>query len=205
MSFTSFTGILSVVFASALGFATVAQAAPIVIDDGGVGFSRSGDGFYGQSTGWGYNNTYWWSNYVASNPAKANWQFSSLTAGDYDVYVTWSTRFTWDDDAEAAPYTVFNGMITGTSLGTVNVNQSAAPAGVSYDGVNWYKLGTFSITGSQLAVQLRAVSTQGGTIIADGVFIEAAAAAVPEPTTFGLAAMAVGMLVGRRRRRPVCR
>jgi trimeric autotransporter adhesin len=80
------------------------------------------------------------------------------------VAATWSPH---KNRATDAPYTVFSGS---TPLTTVDVNQELAPNDFSDDGVNWEKLGTFTITSNTLRVQLSNAANE--YVIADAIRIE---------------------------------
>ncbi|GAG48283.1 unnamed protein product, partial [marine sediment metagenome] len=69
--------------------------------------------------------------------------------------------------ATNAPYEVFNGA---TSLETVPVGQQAAPDDFTDQGAVWETLGTFTITGGTLLVELS--DNANGMVVADAVRIE---------------------------------
>ncbi|HWY85433.1 MAG TPA: hypothetical protein VNX28_01845, partial [Gemmataceae bacterium] len=77
----------------------------------------------------------------------ASWTFT-VTPGLFRVSSTW---WAWAGRASNAPYTVLDGS---TSQGTVLVNQQLDPSGLSDQGSTWQDLGTFTIFGNQLVVQL---------------------------------------------------
>jgi uncharacterized protein (DUF1800 family) len=91
----------------------------------------------------------------------ATWSFTGLEPGDYAVAATW-VGYSWA--ATNAPFTVCDDT---TPLGTVRVNQQS-DAGGSADGASaWQDLGTFTITGSRLAVKL--TDDANGAVFADAV------------------------------------
>jgi hypothetical protein len=93
----------------------------------------------------------------------ATWTFA-VAPGTYRVSVTWPAQ---SNRATNAPYTVLDGT---TSLGTVAVNQQLPPSGFSDQAVTWQDLGTFTITGNTLVVQLS--NAANGFVIADAVRIQ---------------------------------
>jgi hypothetical protein len=93
----------------------------------------------------------------------ASWTFT-VSPGQYDVSVTY---YSYADRATNAPYTVLDGS---TALGTVLVNQQVPPSGITDQGANWLDLGSFTITGNQLVVQLS--NNANGYVIADAVRIQ---------------------------------
>jgi parallel beta-helix repeat protein len=127
-----------------LGFSNSPVGQPIVIDDSSTsGFSTTGSGWT-TVTGVGYNNEV--IDHVGSTTADAtaNWTFTGLTPGYYQVAVTYASGSPYYNEA---PYSVLGD--NGQPLGTVSVDQGSLPSG------GWYALpGTFSITGNTLAVSL---------------------------------------------------
>ena len=96
----------------------------------------------------------------------ATWSFSGLASGIYRVSTTWvagSTR------ASNAPYTLTAAGISGGST-TVVVNQRVAPASFGEGGAMWGDLGTFTITGGAISVQVTGAAN--GYVIADAVRVE---------------------------------
>jgi hypothetical protein len=186
-------------------------AAPIIIDDGDPGFDTQG-GIYpgGTPAGTAYNDHVFWTNNTQSN-AWAYWQFTGLTPGTYDIHVTWQAdRAWWDPGCEAAPFSVIDGGVVkrgwpdndvilapgATGLADIDVNQSVNPAGLSYAGLNWFYLGSFTITGDTLTVMVTNQTAAAGPIVADAVMIEAA---IPEPASLALLALGTMVMVVRRR------
>lgn len=94
----------------------------------------------------------------------ARWSFPGLAPGQYRVSTTWLADALL---ATNAPFTVKDG---GTTLDTVAVNQEIAPAGFSDAGTVWQELGTYTLAGGTLTVEL---SNMADDIIeADAVRIE---------------------------------
>jgi hypothetical protein len=77
-----------------------------------------------------------------------------VTAGSYEVDATWAAS---PNLSGTATYNVYD---ASTELGSITVNQQAAPSGVSYDGQAWQMLGSFVVTGTQLSVTLVNVDGQ---------------------------------------------
>jgi hypothetical protein len=93
----------------------------------------------------------------------ATWTFT-VTPGQFDVSATWVSS---PNRATNAPYTVLDGA---TPVGTIPVNQQVAPSGFSDQGGTWQDLGTFTLTGNTLVVQLS--DNANGFVIADAVRIQ---------------------------------
>ncbi len=131
-----------------------------IIDDGDAGFGTSGDWYPYSDLGFGGDLHY---SFTGDGSDVASWTFS-VTPGQYQVAATWSEH---PNRATNAPYTVFNGA---TSLGTVPVNQQATPDDFTDQGTTWESLGTYTITGDTLLVELS--DAANGLLIADAVRIE---------------------------------
>jgi uncharacterized protein (DUF1800 family) len=93
----------------------------------------------------------------------ATWTFTGLEPGDYTVAATWVG---YASAATNAPFTVRDDT---TPLATVRVNQRNDSSGGADGGSAWQDLGTFTITGSRLSVQLS--DDANGLLSADGVRI----------------------------------
>jgi hypothetical protein len=94
----------------------------------------------------------------------AAWTFLLEPGGTYRVSVTWTPS---GNQATNAPFTVLDGT---TPLTTVRVNQKRAPYGFTLNGVAWEELGTFTISGDTLTVDLTDLAN--GFVIADAVHIQ---------------------------------
>jgi type II secretory pathway pseudopilin PulG len=94
---------------------------------------------------------------------KAQWQFTGLAPGWYQVLVTFPNG---GDQASDAPYTVYDGSL---AKGTVRIDQRVAPSGPIFEGSRWASLGLFSIVGDTLRVELS--DDADGNIVADAVRI----------------------------------
>ena len=94
---------------------------------------------------------------------KATWEFTALEPGWYEVLVTFPNE---GNQASNAPYTVYGGA---TAKGTVTVDQRVDPSGAIFEGSRWESLGSFSITGDTLRVELS--DNANGNIVADAVRI----------------------------------
>ena len=94
----------------------------------------------------------------------ATYTFGGLAAGAYRVSASWEAHA---NRATDAPYTVKDGA---AALGTVDVNQEQAPNDFNDAGSWWEDLGVFTISGSELIVELSDDADQ--YVIAAAVRIE---------------------------------
>jgi plastocyanin len=132
-----------------------------LIANGQPGYSQTGSGWT-TYTGSGFDNQLSYASAGSGNNT-ATWQAAGLTAGTYDVQMTWSAYF---NRASNATYQVFDGT---TLVGTVSVNQQMAPAGgQTVSGVPFQSLGRFIINSGTLKVVL--TDNANGLVIADAMF-----------------------------------
>ena len=92
----------------------------------------------------------------------ARWQLTGLAAGTYDVAVDWIGV---ESMASNAPYQIYDGA---TLLGTVIINQQAAPTGTPVNGAVFQSLGVFPINSGTLKVVL-SNNTNNSYVIADAL------------------------------------
>ena len=132
------------------------------LDNSQSGYSESGTGWTQASGSGDYLDT---SRHhaAASGQDIANWQFSNLPSGEYNIYGTWSAA---SGQATNAPFTVYDGS---SLAGTQRVDEQTAPTGVTADGQNWQLLGTYYIGSGQMTVQLS--DDANGTVVADAIRI----------------------------------
>jgi len=156
------------------------QVALTVIDNGDAAYTEYG-GPWTQSTTQGFQDDMAYAaNQVGSY---VTFQFDGLLPGPYYVramYVASGNR------NAAVPYTIYDGTMGGTSLGTAYVNQQTVPIDYEYFGWYWDEVTTatddyFTITGNTLTVKVEVVDGQGFTM-ADAVMIEP----VPQMPTLSL-------------------
>ncbi len=104
----------------------------------------------------------------------SSWSFTAIPNGSYEVFARWVP---FGNRATNAPYTIYD---RNTPLGTVAVNQQAAPSDDLSNGQFWHSLGTFATTSHSLTVKLS--NAANGYVIADAVRILAGGvgAQVPE-------------------------
>ncbi len=150
------------------------QAAPIV-DDGNVANAyknfppAASVGTFSTSGSWttsgqgAYGGSHVSAGTAGSGASEATWTMP-VTPGSYEVDVTWPSLAGL---SASAAYVVYDGT---TKLGSVAVNQQSAPSGVSYDGVTWQSLGSFTISAAQLTVTL-ANTAADGQVDADAIRI----------------------------------
>lgn len=93
----------------------------------------------------------------------ATWTFTGLEPGEYAVAATWRGV---TSGASNAPFTVLDNT---TPLATLKVDQRINSLGFVDGGSEWQSLGTFTITGTTLAVKL--TDEANGAVFADGVRI----------------------------------
>jgi hypothetical protein len=131
-----------------------------IINDGGLGFTTTGPWIaYG---GQGHQNLVHYTE-AGNGSSVARWTFN-VTPGQYRVAATWSPQ---SNRATNAPYRVLDG---GSLLAAVAVNQELAPADFSDQGAAWESLGTFTVSGNSLRVELSNLANE--YVIADAVRIE---------------------------------
>ncbi|MGA2257593.1 MAG: hypothetical protein ABSG53_23270, partial [Thermoguttaceae bacterium] len=149
------------------------QAAPVVDDSdapnsypyyptGSIGsFTFSGPWTTGAQGAFGGSDVS--SGTAGSGSSTARWTMP-VTPRSYEVDVTWPASASL---SAGATYNVYDGS---TKLGSVTVNQQTAPSGISYEGLNWQSLGSFTIMGTQLSVTL-ANTGADGQVDADAIRI----------------------------------
>ncbi|HMC12044.1 MAG TPA: choice-of-anchor D domain-containing protein, partial [Pirellulaceae bacterium] len=131
------------------------------IDNGADGFTATGKWQVQNSKG-GFEQDFQFANKAEKNDktiATATWKFTDLAAGQYRVLVTAPSSSSLASDA---PFAVFDGA---TLLRTVLVNQSKGAGEGSADGFKWQQLGSFTIQGGTLVVQL--TNRADGHVVAD--------------------------------------
>jgi YD repeat-containing protein len=125
------------------------------------------------------------------------WNFTGLQPGTYRVLTTWPTPDRTENISFQAPFSIYNGSISGTPLLTQIVDQRMRPMDVEEDGTAWASLGTVTITSAgQLTVALNPPSgdlidpnrPDRTTAIADAVRIERVDDPTPHDDVFELAA-----------------
>ena len=143
-----------------------AAAAPIamIIDNEDPGFSLvSGSFVYWTGQGYG-SDVRFNASYTDSQRETAQWLFSGLEAGTYQVAATW---YPHSNRASNAPYKLNSGT-------DIVVNQKAAPASFTADGAAWQVLGTVTIGANQsltvsLSDKLNGTASVNGYVIADAI------------------------------------
>jgi hypothetical protein len=115
-----------------------------------------------QSLAGTYNGTYR-RNTLYQNSGWCRWKFTDLEPGYYEIHVTYPASAS---HSTVAPYIVFDDF---AEVGSVTVNQTAAPSGPAYAGVNWKNIGLYAITSGTLRVRL--VSIWDKYVAADAVRI----------------------------------
>ena len=86
-----------------------------------------------------------------------------MAAGTYQVSATWDHNGNFATDS---PFTILDGS---TPLATIDIDQNLAPDDLTDAGASWEILGTVSITGSTLNVELS--GDANGFVVADAVRI----------------------------------
>ncbi len=110
-----------------------AQVAPMIIDDGNVGFATTGS--------WqNYAQGYQGDQRYAMNQSTATWTFANLQPGKYRVSVTYKENPVMDTKAS---YTVSDGSVV-LNATPVTVNHRLAPSSFTDAGIKWQTLGEFS-------------------------------------------------------------
>lgn len=138
-----------------------ATAGAATIDDGGIGWSRSGP--WKQVAGAGFESDHHELNRTNSSHYAA-WTFDGLAAGQYRIWATWTGA---SANTAAAR---FSALQSGATLAAWSVNQQVGAGGFAADGAQWSELGVVPISGNQLVIRL----TNGGAglLVADAIRIE---------------------------------
>ena len=146
-----------------------------LIDDADPDFHIIGPS-WGTSAVGGFRGSH---HYNVKGSLTALWEFTDLTPGRYDVFLTWSRH---ENRAYEAPFRVLD---DDRELATVIVDQSLVPTDLSYEGAMWLHLGEFQITSGSLIVELsahrskvRPGAKEGASASADAVLVRR----VPAPT-----------------------
>lgn len=130
-----------------------------VIDDGAAGYADTG--WTTKSASGTYGGKYR-QKAAGTGSQTATWTFTGMEPGaSYRVVASW---YAASGNASNAPYTVLD---NATALGTVAVNQKAAPNDFQVNGQYWEGLGTYTTASGTLKVRL--TNQADGTVIADAV------------------------------------
>lgn len=130
-----------------------------ILDDGDLGHTLSGNWSGGSPMGCGGDSL----TARTGSRSRVRWTFK-VTPGRYRVSTTWPRhRY----GAKAAPFTIRSGS---KRLGIVRVNQRCSADDFHDLGSDWHDLGTFSVRGSSLTVDLNGSKT--GYVVADAIRIE---------------------------------
>ena len=150
-----------------------------IMDDGDAGFSASGG--WKDYSGAGYQGDL---DFVAAGDGSgvANWTFTGLAAGNYEVSVVWLEHPNRTTDA---PYRLFDDV---TEVASVLLDQQSAPvADQVVDGGNFQIIAaSVNISSGRLVVELS--NAANGFVIADAVRIELLAPAGPDTTALEIVA-----------------
>ena len=99
---------------------------------------------------------------AAGTDSTAQWSFTDLAPGEYELFVTWHEH---TDQASNATYGIVD------QDESFEVNQKFAPSGPTYNGRPWRSLGVFEPQGDgSLTVSLNG-DLADGTLVADGVMV----------------------------------
>ncbi|MGB8854057.1 MAG: S8 family serine peptidase [Pirellulales bacterium] len=172
------------------------QGLGAVIDDGAAGFTAAGSWTMASKGGYVRDHRT-----TSSRAGTAEWTFSGLADGTYQVQVTWVAA---KNRSQLATYTLLDG---GTVAGSFQRSQRVAPSGALANGAAWETLGTISVVNGQCRVRLTNGSGRG-TISADAVRLTPTTSTpAGSPTTTGMMAAAWAALaatpetpITRRRR-----
>ena len=133
-----------------------------IVEDEDASFVASGSWLYSTSVGRGVGSRY---KFSGSGSEKTAWAFT-VVPGQYEVAATWVGS---GDRVSDAPYTVFDGS---SPFATVDLSQQIDPDDYFASGSDWERVGTFTITGNTLNVELSDDSDDAGQyLIADAIRI----------------------------------
>ncbi len=161
------------------GVIAAGSGTPTILDNGQSGMSLVGSWPTFKA---GYNGNELYAG-GGTGSLQANYTFTNLRPGSYQVYATWSSFTAPGKPASNTPFTLYNG---GQVVGTVLVNQQVPPAGASLKNAAFQLLGTVNLTSSLLRVSLN--NNANGLVLADAIAIVpmgAASPAVPQIAVSG--------------------
>lgn len=150
-----------------------------IIDDSDAAFTATG-------TGWLHNtrpisNAFEQDYLYRSGPGAAGdlaqWNFTNLAPGDYDVFATWSEDI---HNSTAVTYTA-----TGQSLSAA-VDQTTAPSGSIVAGRPWQKIGTITITPGSTTATINLTQGNAGIVVADAIRLVSVSAPAAGPALIKL-------------------
>lgn len=147
---------------------TLAVAGPMIMDNSQAGYSETGSGWVGWSSGYAGNLRY---HAAGTGANKATWQATGLVPGYYQVQATWNADA---NHASNAPFSIYDGT---TLVQTVAVNQKTAPSGTAVGGVQFQTFATVHVTGNSMKVVL--TDGANGYVVADAIRL----APLPPPTS----------------------
>ena len=146
-----------------------------IIDNGDAGFATFGDGWADTAAfGEGYDGDYD-QVYMPTGTNTATWSFTDLADGTYEIFTTYTTA---PNHSAAAPYKVFaeapdaGGAFQTSALLTTTENQRTTPDDLVLENTPWASLGTVTISGGVLTVELTSTGTSDCWVIADAVMVE---------------------------------
>jgi hypothetical protein len=138
---------------------------PATLDDGDAGFTTAGS--WNTYAGAGFQGDIHRAD-PGDGSSTATWSFSNLSAGRYQVSVSWPQVSTL---ATNAPFAVTRQRSDGSpAMEIIPVDETQSPGDLAADGTNWKTLGTFPVYGSTLNVQLSNLAN--GIVVADAVRIK---------------------------------
>ena len=139
-----------------------------VLDNGDEGFTHQGftyqNNFHVSGAYGGDNHS------IRGESGFANWTFSDLANGEYQVSATWLHKYNNAYNAIDAPYTIFDG--AGQQLAQSIVNQTNTPSELIYNNTGWDKLATVDVTDGTLVVSLGPGANPNQYAVADAIMIE---------------------------------
>ncbi|WP_144058022.1 beta strand repeat-containing protein [Novipirellula maiorica] len=160
-----------------------ANATELTIDDGDPNFALTGP--WSHVANYGFEAD---AKVITTNlSGAASWTFNGLSPGDHDVFATWLFG---SDRASAVSYVIRDG-VAGPILAVVPIDQRTTPTGEYHGGRPFGSLGSVTITGSTLVVELSNAGTNGA-VIADAIRVEAT---TPAPSTPEIAVTQGGLTV----------
>ncbi|HSB69073.1 MAG TPA: ELWxxDGT repeat protein [Candidatus Methylomirabilis sp.] len=152
-----------------------AAAGGRLIDDGEEGYGQSGTGWLQnrRPVAGAFRTDYQFHAGVAGvTTGEAEWTFSNVRPGRYEVFVTWPSHET---RASNIPFSVLGGeggltplKPEGADSKELTLNQRFSPSGADVGGRPWQSLGVFESSGEVLKV-IASLSNTDGSVAADAV------------------------------------